>query len=55
LVIIGVGLLSSIEGKIEGRVKVMGRLGRRSKELMDDLKEKYMLETGRGCTISHSV
>jgi hypothetical protein len=29
-----------IEGKIEGRVEVTGRRGRRSKELLDDLKEK---------------
>jgi len=55
LVISGVELRSSLEGKIERRVKVTGRLGRRRKELMDDLKEKYMLETGRGSTISHSV
>jgi hypothetical protein len=33
-----------IEGKIEGRIEVMGRRGRRCKqlldELLDDLKEK---------------
>jgi hypothetical protein len=29
-----------IEGKIEGRVEVMGRRGRRLKQLLDDLKEK---------------
>jgi hypothetical protein len=28
-----------IEGKIEGRMEVMGRRGRRCKELMDDVKE----------------
>ena len=29
-----------IEGKIEGRVEVMGRRGRRSKQLLDVLREK---------------
>jgi hypothetical protein len=29
-----------IEGKIEGRIEVMGRRGRRCKELLDDLKER---------------
>ena len=29
-----------IEGKIEGRVKVTGRRGRRHKQLLVDLKEK---------------
>jgi hypothetical protein len=33
-----------IEGKVEGRVKVAGRLGRRRKELLDDLKEKVYIE-----------
>jgi hypothetical protein len=28
------------EGKIEGRVEVTGRRGRRSEELLDDFKEK---------------
>jgi len=28
------------EEKIEGRIEMMGRRGRRSKELLDDLKEK---------------
>jgi len=32
-----------IEGKVEGRVKVTGRLGRRRKELLDDLKEKVYI------------
>jgi len=27
-----------IEGKIEGRIEVAGRRGRRSKKLLDDLK-----------------
>jgi hypothetical protein len=29
-----------IEGKIEGRIEVAGRRGRRRKQLLDDLKEK---------------
>jgi hypothetical protein len=29
-----------IEGKLEGRIEMMGRRGRRRKELPDDLKEK---------------
>jgi hypothetical protein len=29
-----------IEGKIEERIEVTGRRGKRSKELLDDLKEK---------------
>jgi hypothetical protein len=29
-----------IEGKLEGRIKIMGRRGRRCKQLLDDLKEK---------------
>jgi hypothetical protein len=29
-----------IEGKLEGRIEMMGRRGRRHKQLMDDLKEK---------------
>jgi len=29
-----------IEGKIEGRIKVAGRQGRRRKQLLDDPKEK---------------
>jgi len=33
-------LKHSIEGKVEGRIKVMGRQGRRHKQLLDDLKEK---------------
>jgi hypothetical protein len=30
-----------IDGKIEGRIEVMGRRGRRRKKLLDDLKEKW--------------
>jgi hypothetical protein len=29
-----------IEGKLEGRIEVMGRWGRRCKKLLDDFKEK---------------
>jgi hypothetical protein len=29
-----------IEGKLEGRIEMTGRGGRRRKELLDDLKEK---------------
>jgi hypothetical protein len=29
-----------IEGKIEGKIEVMGRRGRRRKQLLDDLEEK---------------
>jgi hypothetical protein len=29
-----------IEGKMKGRIEVTGRRGRRSKELLDDLKER---------------
>jgi hypothetical protein len=40
-----------IEGKIEGRIEVTGRRGRRCKQVLDDLKEKR----GQGRTTSHSV
>jgi hypothetical protein len=29
-----------IEGKVEGRIEMMGRRGRRRKQLQDDIKEK---------------
>jgi hypothetical protein len=29
-----------IEGKLEGRIEMTGRQGRRRKQLLDDLKEK---------------
>jgi hypothetical protein len=29
-----------IEGKLEGRIKMTGRRGRKHKQLLDDLKEK---------------
>jgi hypothetical protein len=33
-------LKHAIEGKLEGRIEVTGRRGRRCKKLLDDLKEK---------------
>ena len=42
------------EGKIEGRIEVIGRRGRRHKQLLDDLKEDYM-ETERESARSQSV
>jgi hypothetical protein len=39
-----------IEGEIEGRIEVMERRERRSKQLLVDVKEKR-----RGSTISHCV
>jgi hypothetical protein len=42
------------EGKIEGRIEVTGRRGRRRKQLLDDLKENYM-EIERESTRSQSV
>jgi hypothetical protein len=44
-----------IEGKLEGRVEMTGRRGRRRKQLLDDLKENKILEIERGSTRSHSV
>jgi GR25 family glycosyltransferase involved in LPS biosynthesis len=45
-----------IEGKIRGRIDLTGRRGKRSKQLLDDLKEKRrILEIERGCTRSHCV
>jgi hypothetical protein len=29
-----------IEGKLEGKIEMRGRRGRRSRQLLDDLKEK---------------
>jgi len=44
-----------IEGKIEGRIEVMGRRGRRRKQLLDDLKERRgawkLKEEALGCTL----
>ena len=40
------------KGKIEGRIEVIGRRGKRRKQLLDDLKLKYsVLETERGITL----
>jgi hypothetical protein len=45
-----------IEGKLEGRIEMTGRRGRRRKQLLDDLKEKEkILEIERGSTRSHPV
>jgi hypothetical protein len=33
-------LIHVIEGKLEGRIELTGRRGRRRKQLLDDLKEK---------------
>jgi hypothetical protein len=43
-----------IEGKLEGRIEMPGRRGRRRKQLLDDLKVK-ILEIERGSTRSHPV
>jgi hypothetical protein len=40
-------LKHTISGKIKGGIETMGRKGRRRKQLLDDLKEKRMLETER--------
>jgi hypothetical protein len=44
-----------IEGKIEGRKEVLGRWGRRHKQLLDDLKEKRgywkLKEEALDCTV----
>jgi hypothetical protein len=42
-----------IEGKIEGRIDVMGRRGRRRKELLDG--KARMLEIKGGCYRFHSM
>jgi hypothetical protein len=43
-----------IEGKIEARIEVAGRRGRRRWQLVDEGKER-MLEIERGSSRSHSV
>jgi hypothetical protein len=44
-----------IEGKLEGRIEMMGRRGRRCKQLLDDLKEKRIYwklqEEALDCTV----
>jgi hypothetical protein len=45
-----------IEGKIDGKIQVTGRRGRRGKEIQHGLKEKKtILYVERGSTRSHSV
>jgi hypothetical protein len=45
-----------IEGKLEGRIEMTGRWGRRRKQLLDDLKEtQKILEIERGSTRSHPM
>jgi hypothetical protein len=44
-----------IEGKLEGRIEMTGRRGKRRKQLLDDLKEEKILEIERGSTRSHRV
>jgi hypothetical protein len=45
-----------IEGKLEGRIEMTGRRGRRRKQLLDDLEGKEkILEIERGSTRSHPV
>jgi hypothetical protein len=43
-----------IEGKLEGRIEITEQRGKRSKQLLDDLKEKK-LEIERGSTRSHPM
>jgi hypothetical protein len=44
-----------IEGKLEGRIEMTGRRGRRGKQLLDDLKERQDTEIEKGSTRSHCV
>jgi hypothetical protein len=44
-----------IEGKLEGRIEMTGRRGTRRKQLLDDLKEKGILEIERGSSRLHSM
>ena len=48
-------LTHNIEGKVEGRIEVTGRRGRRRTRIPDGLKEKRILEIEIGSTRSHSV
>jgi hypothetical protein len=47
-----------IEGKLEGRIEMMGRRGRRCKQLLDDLKEKgrywKLKKEALDCTLSRT-
>jgi hypothetical protein len=45
-----------IEGKLEGRIEMTGRRGRRRKQLLDDLEEnREYCKIERGRTRSHPV
>jgi hypothetical protein len=44
-----------IRGKLEGRIEMTGRRGRKRKQLLDDLKVKRILEIERGSSRSHTV
>jgi hypothetical protein len=44
-----------IEEKLEERIEMPARWGRRCKQLLDDLKGEKILETERGRTRSHPV
>jgi hypothetical protein len=45
-----------IEGKLEAKIEVTGKRGRRRKQLLDDLQEEErMLEIARGSTRSNCV
>jgi hypothetical protein len=44
-----------IEGKIKGEIEVTGRRGRRSRKLLDDLKERRILSFEGGSSRSHYV
>jgi hypothetical protein len=42
-----------IKGKLEGKIEMTERRGRRRMQLLVDLKEKKILEIERGSTRSH--
>jgi hypothetical protein len=44
-----------IEGKVQGRIEVTERQGRRRRKLLDDLKERRILLFERGSSGSHYV
>jgi hypothetical protein len=44
-----------IEGKLDGRIEVTGRRGRKRRQILDDLTEKMVLETERGSATSPCV
>jgi hypothetical protein len=48
-------LKNAIGGNLEGRIEMTGRLGRRRKQLLDDLKKEWKLkEEARDCTLWRS-